>query len=90
MSNLNLKSVWQAPGYRELTLVMADPATRKEYKLRLSPKDVQRLIYECADAVKQTGEPHPPIDWEEYPFQIHWPDITPWASRLLRARTSSR
>lgn len=80
MTTLTLQHIWTAPGYRDLRLVMLDPATRKEYELQLGPKDLQRLIYECADAVKQIGDPHPPIDWDRYPVQIHWPTVTPWAA----------
>lgn len=76
MPHLTYKSCWTAPGYRNLTLVLTD-ASGKEYEAHLAPKDVQRLIWECADAVKQIGA-DPPIDWPEYPTQIVWPQITPW------------
>jgi hypothetical protein len=77
MSDLALKNIWNGPGYRDLRLDMIDPDTRREYALRLSPQDVQRLIYACADAVKQIGT-HPPLDWKYYPTQIHWPEVRPW------------
>jgi len=85
MTVLTLKRIWQAPGYRNLTLTMVDPQTRKEYELRVPPKDLQRLINECADAARQIGEPHPPIDWDHYPAQIYWPTITPWMAGKRKA-----
>lgn len=78
MTDLTLKSIWRASGYRDLTLTMVDPTSRMEYELHLPPKAVQRLIHECADAVRQIGEKHPPIDWDQYPTQILWPEVTPW------------
>lgn len=77
MATLKYKSCWQAPGYRSPVMVLVDEAGR-EYRLRLMPADLQRVINECADSVKQIGAPHPPIDWAEYPTQIYWPQITPW------------
>ena len=77
MTELTLKNVWHGPGYRDLRLVMIDPGTKREYEMHLAPKDVQRMIYDCADAVKQIND-HPPLDWDQYPVQIHWPQITPW------------
>lgn len=77
MTTLTYKTCWRAPGYRDLTLVLVDPSG-KEYELRLPPQDVQRLIFECADAAKQIGDPHPPLDWDAWPAQIVWPAVTPW------------
>jgi hypothetical protein len=87
MTSLTYKNCWSAPGYRDLRLVLVDPATGKEYELQLSPKDVQTLIFECAGAVKQIGD-HPPLDWEFYRAQIVWPTITPW--KLGPARTDDQ
>jgi hypothetical protein len=77
MTILTYKDSWMAPGYRDLTLVLANPATGREYELRLSPKAVQALIFECAGVAKQIGD-GPPIDWDVYPAPIFWPTITPW------------
>jgi hypothetical protein len=77
MTTLTYKTAWRAPGYRDLTLVLVDPATSKEYELHLPPADVQKLIFECADAAKQISD-RPPIDWDTYRSQIVWPTITPW------------
>lgn len=75
--SLDLKGIWQAPGYRSLTLSLIDPVSKREYDVHLSPKDLQHLINECADAAKQIGT-EPPIDWDQYPSQVYWPTITPW------------
>lgn len=77
MTTLTFKTCWRAPGYRDLRLVLVDPETGKEYDLPLPPKDVQRLIFECADAAKQIND-HPPLDWDVYRAQIIWPSVTPW------------
>lgn len=77
MKTLTYKSCWRAPGYRDLRLVLVDPATSEEYELPLPPKDVQTLIFECADAATQIGD-QPPIDWDAFRVQIMWPTITPW------------
>ena len=76
-TTLIYKTCWRAPGYRDLTLVLLDPANGKEYELQLPPKEVQTLIFECADAAKQIGD-LPPIAWDVYRAQIVWPTITPW------------
>lgn len=81
---LEIKQIWQAPGYRELSLTLIDPATRKEYRVQFMPTDMQRLINECADAVRQIGMGSP-IDWDRYPTQIYWPTITPWRIPPRRA-----
>lgn len=65
MTDLTYKTCWRAPGYRDLRLVLVDPATGKEYELRLAPKDVQTLIFEFAEAAQQIGD-QPPIDWDTY------------------------
>jgi hypothetical protein len=86
--NLNYKGCWQAPGYRNLSIVATDDAG-KEYQVHVSPKDLQRLIWECADAAKQIGT-EPPIDWADYPTQVVWPQVTPWIigqRRINRAAT---
>ena len=86
-TQLNYKHYWVAPGYRDVLLVMVDPLTLKEYELRLAPADVQRLIFGFADATKQIGT-EPPIDWDAYPTQIAWPQVTPWrAGPRKRAST---
>jgi hypothetical protein len=71
------KSCWQAPGYRSPKLTFVDPASGREYECSLSPRDLQRVILECAESAKQISS-HPPIDWDEYPRQVYWPSITPW------------
>ena|ERR1700676_1053726 len=76
MADLTYKGCWQAPGYRNLSIVATDDAG-KEYQVHVAPKDLQRLIWECADAAKQIGT-EPPIDWADYPTQIVWPQVTPW------------
>lgn len=73
---LTYKTCWSAPGYRDLRFVLVDK-TGAEYELHLPPKDVQRIIFECADAAKQIND-HPPLDWEQWPSQILWPSIVPW------------
>ncbi len=75
---LELKNIWNGPGYRDLSLTLVDPQTKREYDLHIPVKDMQRLINACADAVKQIGAPHPPIDWDRYPTKIYWPQVTPW------------
>jgi hypothetical protein len=77
MTILTYKGCWRAPGYRDLTLVVVNPATGKEFELRLPPEDVQSLIFDCAGAARQIGA-GPPIDWDAYRAQIFWPMITPW------------
>lgn len=79
MTGLRLQGIWTAPGYRTLTLDLVDPATQKVQRVHLSAEDVQRLIFGCADAVRQIGRGEPPIDWDDFPFQIVWPAVTPWA-----------
>ena len=74
---LKYKSCWHAPGYRSLGVVMVDPETGTEYQLSVGPKDLQRLINDCADAAKQMND-HPPLDWQEYPSSVYWPVVTPW------------
>lgn len=76
-TRLTYKTYSHAPGYRDLTLVLVDPATGKEYELDLRPHDVQSVIFACADAAKQIGG-EPPIDWNAYRAQIVWPKVTPW------------
>lgn len=76
-TTLAYKTCWRAPGYRDLRLVLVDPASGQEYELRLPPRDVQKLIFECADAAKQINN-HPPLDWDQYRAQIFWPTIPPW------------
>lgn len=73
---LKYKSCWHGPGYRDLRFILVDE-TGKEHELHLPPADVQRVIFDCADAAKQIGD-HPPIDWDAYPTQIIWPAVTPW------------
>ncbi|MGL3208728.1 hypothetical protein [Bradyrhizobium sp. BR 1433] len=75
---LKYKNCWHAPGYRDLRMVLVDPKTGEEYDFIIPSADLQRVIYDCADAAKQIGAPHPPIDWDAYPAQIFWPSITPW------------
>jgi hypothetical protein len=53
---LKYKSCWHAPGYRSLGVVMVDPDTGKEFQLSVGPKDLQRLINDCADAAKQISD----------------------------------
>lgn len=65
-----------APGYRDLTLNCVD-ADGNEYRLYLRPDDVQRVVFACADVIKQIGN-DPPIDWDLYRTQLFWPQITPW------------
>lgn len=76
-NNLDLKSIWNGPGYRDLLLVFVDPTSQRETEVRVQAKDMQRLINACADAVKQINM-HPPLDWDIYPTQIYWPQVTPW------------
>jgi len=65
-----------APGYRDLTLKLAD-AAGNEYELRLPPEKVQTLIYAVADVTRQIND-HPPLDWDWWRAQIVWPAVTPW------------
>lgn len=74
--DLTYTACWQAPGYRQLTIVATDN-TGRVYDLHIGAKDLQRLINGCADAAKQIGA-HEPIDFKEHPVQIYWPQITPW------------
>ncbi|MCP1832786.1 hypothetical protein [Bradyrhizobium sp. USDA 4545] len=83
---LTLKTCWQAPGYRSPRFVLVDEAGR-EYDWQLTPQVLQRVINECADAAKQIGPPRGPIDWAEYPAQVYWPQITPWAPGPRGERT---
>jgi hypothetical protein len=76
-THIELQNIWVAPGYRDLTLRCIDPATKKQYELRIPASGMQHLINECADAVKQIGI-DPPIDWDLHPTQIYWPTVTPW------------
>ena len=75
---LELKNIWNGPGYRDLLLVFVDPATKRETECRVQAKDMQRLINACADATKQIGAAHPPLDWDIHPTTIYWPSVTPW------------
>lgn len=81
--SLSYKGCWQAPGYRQLSIVAVDEAGR-EYDLHIPAKELQRLINECADAAKQIGG-HPPIDWDDYPVQIYWPQVSPWIAGPSKA-----
>jgi len=81
-TELRFKSCWRAPGYRDLDFVLIDKGGR-EYRLRLPPADVQRVIFECADAAKQIGD-HPPLDWDRWPATIYWPVVTPWKAGETR------
>lgn len=74
---MELKNIWNGPGYRDLLLVFVDPNTKRETKVQVQAKDMQRLISACADAVSQIGD-HPPLDWDIYPTTIYWPSVTPW------------
>lgn len=74
---LELKHIWNGPGYRDLRIDAVDPTTGREYSLRITAKDMPRLIGACADAVKQIGL-DAPIDWDLYPTQIYWPEVKPW------------
>lgn len=77
-----------APGYRDLTLKLADSAGN-EYELRLPPDKVQSLIYACADVVAQISN-RPPIDWDQYRAQLHWPTVTPWMNGPMPAPENER
>lgn len=89
MTERNLKYVTyaHAPGYRDLDLRLVDEAGR-EYRLVLPPKDVQSLIFACAEVAGQIGT-LPPIDWDAYPTTITWPTITPWKALPMPARVKS-
>jgi hypothetical protein len=76
-TRLVYKTCWHAPGYRHLRMELVEPRTGKIYDFDLLPADVQRVIYDCADAVKQIND-HPPLDWPQYRAQIYWPSIVPW------------
>lgn len=76
MTPLTYKSCWQAPGYRSPTLTFTD-AAGKEYECTLTPKELQLVIYECAEAARGCGG-KPPIDWDKYPTRVVWPQVTPW------------
>jgi hypothetical protein len=78
-TQLAYKNCWQAPGYRNPVFVLVDPKTGNEFELSLQPRDLQRVINECADAAKQIGG-HPPIDWDQHPYPVYWPQITAWIS----------
>lgn len=73
---LAYKTCWHAPGYRDLRFVLTDEAGT-EYELHLPPRDVQRVIYDCADAARQIND-HPPLDWEQWRARLDWPEVTPW------------
>lgn len=76
-ARLVYETCWHAPGYRDMRIVARDPRTGKTYDLDLRPADVQRVIYDCADAAKQINN-HPPLDWEQYRATIHWPSVVTW------------
>ncbi len=86
--DLDLKNIWNAPGYRDLRLVAVDRQTGREYSVRVAAKDMQRLISACADAVQQIGV-EGPIDWDQHPTQIYWPNVTPWKSGPRKASPKS-
>lgn len=69
-------TTWAGAGYRDLLLVLKDSAGN-EYELRLPPEKMQSLINSCADVTSQISD-HPPLDWDQYRAQIHWPQVTPW------------
>lgn len=89
MTRLTYKTYSHAPGYRDLTLKLVDPATGKEYELDLRPADIQRVIFACADATKQIGT-EPPIDWETWRAQIIWPHVIPWRVGPATAKVEGR
>lgn len=76
-ARLIYENCWHGPGYRDLRMVLRDPKTGKTYDLDLRPADVQRVIYDCADAAKQINN-HPPLDWDQYRTTIHWPNVVTW------------
>lgn len=86
MQMLELKNIWNGPGYRDLLLVFVDSTTKRETEVRVQAKDMQRLINACADAVKQIGT-HPPLDWERHPTTIYWPSVTPWKAGEAKRNT---
>lgn len=81
---LKLQSIWNGPGYRDLSLDLIDEHTKKEYRLNIPASEMQRLINACADAVKQIGTDGP-LDWGQHPAQIYWPEVTPWKAEARRA-----
>lgn len=76
-ARLVYETCWHAPGYRNMRIVARDPRTGKTYDLDLRPADVQRVIYDCADAAKQIND-HPPLDWDQYRTTIDWPSVVTW------------
>lgn len=76
-ARLIYETCWHAPGYRDMRIVLRDPRTAKTYDLDLRPADVQRVIYDCADAAKQINN-HPPLDWDQYRSTLYWPSVTTW------------
>lgn len=76
-ARLVYETCWHAPGYRDMRIVARDPRTGKTYDLDLRPADVQRVIYDCADAAKQIND-HPPLDWDQYRSTIYWPSVVTW------------
>lgn len=76
-ARLVYENCWHGPGYRDLRVVLRDPRTGKNYDFDLPPADVQRMIWNCADAAKQIGD-HPPLDWDQYRATIQWPTVIPW------------
>lgn len=77
VSRLKYLTSSYAPGYRDLTLIAVDPETGQRFELHLPPGDVERVMFACADVVKQIGN-HPPLDWDQYRATIHMPQVTPW------------
>lgn len=82
---LEVKNIWNAPGYREISLTMIDPETMKEYRAHFPPGELQRLINACADAAKQIGY-EGPIDWDRHPTTVYWPEVTPWKPAARQPR----
>jgi len=87
-ARLVYENCWHGPGYRDLRMVLRDAKTGKTYDLDLRPADVQRVIYDCADAAKQIGD-HPPLDWDQHQATIHWPSITPWMPGETKRKETS-
>ncbi len=76
-ARLVYETCWHAPGYRDMSIIARDPRTGKTYDLDLRPADVQRVIWDCADAAKQIND-HPPLDWDQYRATIYWPSVVTW------------
>ena len=82
--DLDLKGIWNGPGYRDLRLDCLDPQTGRRYSVSVPAREMQRLINACADAVKQIGV-EGPLDWSLHPTQIYWPEVTPWKAGPRKA-----